>query len=123
MIDQDGYLYFLGRLTEMIKTSGANVAPREVEAVLVELPEVREAIVFGVPDERRGEAVAAVIVPEGDAPIDPEAVRAYVRSKISSYKAPTLILTLDDADIPRTSTGKVKKSELREQLLSRAAAA
>jgi len=117
--DEDGYLYFHGRLSEMIKTSGANVAPREVEAVLMQFPEVREAIVFGVPDPQRGEAVAAVIIPQEGVNIDPDDVRARVRTLISAYKAPTLIFTVQEEDLPRTGSGKVKKNELRDRLLAR----
>jgi acyl-coenzyme A synthetase/AMP-(fatty) acid ligase len=63
-IDENGCLWFLGRVKELIKTAGANVSPMEVEAVLISYPEVREAHVFGLPDPRRGQIVAAVIVPE-----------------------------------------------------------
>src|SRR6202012_2125306 len=109
LIDEDDYLFFRGRLNEMIKTSGANVAPREVEVVLNSFPEVRESIVFGVPDARRGQAVVAVIVAEEGAAVDEDALRGKVRAEISSYKAPSLIVVMDAADIPRTDSGKVKK--------------
>jgi acyl-CoA synthetase (AMP-forming)/AMP-acid ligase II len=121
-LDADGYLYFHGRNSEMIKTAGANVAPREVEIVLAAFDGVREAIVFGVPDASRGEAVAAVVVSDPGADVEPAALLAWVRSQLSSYKAPRHIVLKREHEIPRTVTGKVKKHELRELLLAQSAA-
>jgi len=117
MIDADDFLFFYGRANDMIKTAGANVAPAEVEAVLIGLPQVREAIVLGVPDEIRGEAVAAVIVPEDGHAIDPEDLRRKVRAELSSYKAPQIVVPMAFEDVPRTdAAGKPKRAELRAMI-------
>lgn len=117
MIDEDGYLFFYGRVTEMIKTAGANVAPREVEAVLHTFPEVREAIVFGMQDDERGEIVAAVVVPKDGEPFDPAALERKVRQEISGYKVPRVIVQMAYEDIPRTdAAGKPKKAQIRKMV-------
>jgi acyl-CoA synthetase (AMP-forming)/AMP-acid ligase II len=119
MIDADDFLYFYGRANDMIKTSGANVAPAEVEAVLIALPEVREAIVLGVPDPAKGEAVAAVIVPEDGFSIDADALRQKVRAELSSYKAPQIIVSMAFDEVPRTdASGKPKRAELRARIMA-----
>ena len=74
--DDDGHLYFSGRTDDMIKTSGANVAPVEVEKVLFEMPEVREAYVVGVPDEQRGAAVVGVVVLRPEESLSPDELRS-----------------------------------------------
>jgi len=121
VIDGDDYLFFHARLGEMIKTGGANVAPREVEVVLAAMPGVREAIVFGVPDPRRGEAVVAVVTPTVGATLDPEELRQKVRGELSAYKAPSLVVVMEDRDIPRTDSAKPKKHELRERIIRQVA--
>jgi len=126
MIDEDGFLYFYGRASEMIKTSGANVAPREVEAMLMAFPEIREAIVFGLPDPSRGEIVAAAIVPEEGFNVDINALRLKALTEISSYKVPKVIVPMAHDAIPRTQgSAKPRKGELRtmvREMLSRDAA-
>jgi len=115
-LDADGYLYFSNRLSDMIKTMGANVAPREVEVLMESLPGVSEAIVFGVPDAERGEAVVAVVVPKTGATLDPAALRASLKQEISSYKVPGEIFVVSYDEVPRTDAGKPRKNVLREQL-------
>jgi len=118
VIDEDDFIYLRGRLGEMIKTSGANVAPREVEDYLHGIEGVREAIVFGVPDEVKGETICAVVIPsDGQAP-DPEALRAQMRDDMSAYKVPQTILVVEQDDVPRTDSGKPKKNQLREKILA-----
>jgi len=119
MIDADDFLYFYGRANDMIKTSGANVAPAEVEAVLFGGPGVREAIVLGVPDAMRGEAVAAVVVPQDGLEIDLAALREKVRAELSSYKVPLIMATMAWDEVPRTdAAGKPKRAVLREMILA-----
>ena len=106
-------IHFLGRLGDMIKTSGANVAPAEVERALAALDDVMFAAVVGVDDDERGQAVAAVVVPEEGARIDPVELRERLRSSLSSYKLPRRILVLDSfAEVPMTPSFKVRKREL-----------
>ncbi|MET0181796.1 MAG: fatty acid--CoA ligase family protein, partial [Caulobacterales bacterium] len=117
-IDEDDYLYFQGRVKELIKSAGANVSPREVEAVLASYPEIREAMVFGVPDKRKGQGVAAIVVPVDIEGFDADAIRTRIKSEISSYKVPSVIIPMANADIPRTGSGKPKKNELLEIYLA-----
>jgi acyl-CoA synthetase (AMP-forming)/AMP-acid ligase II len=109
---RDGYVFFTGRLTEMIKPRGANVAPREVELALEALPNVHAAFVFGVPDGVDGEQVAAVLVPETGLALDPDDVRSRLRERIASYKVPTLVRVADSDQVPWLATGKPDKRRM-----------
>jgi acyl-CoA synthetase (AMP-forming)/AMP-acid ligase II len=109
-------IYFLGRLGDMIKTSGANVAPPEVEQELIALGGIASAYVAGVPDPDRGEAVAAAIVPEPGARLDGDDIRARLRERLSSYKVPRYVVVVDKADIPQTPSQKVDRRALRQLL-------
>src|SRR5690606_15415100 len=109
----DGILYFEGRRGEMIKSGGANVTPSEVESVIAGFPEVKEAFVVGVADARRGESVAAAVVPEADAAIAPDDVRARVQAQLAAYKVPRHVVFAAQDELPFTSTGKIDKRRLR----------
>jgi acyl-coenzyme A synthetase/AMP-(fatty) acid ligase len=102
----------------MIKTSGANVSPREVETLLQTYDEVREAVVFGVPDEVKEEIVYAVVVPMEGMSIDSNRLLAKLREDISTYKVPSVIRVMAFDEIPRTDSGKPKKTQLRELVTS-----
>jgi len=117
-LDEAGYIYFHARGTEMIKSMGANVAPREVELQLEALPGVREAIVFGLPDEKRGEAVAAVVVPLEGQSVTGESLRAQLKERLSAYKVPSEIVVVRHEDVPRTDSGKSRKGELKKMMPS-----
>jgi acyl-CoA synthetase (AMP-forming)/AMP-acid ligase II len=112
--DEDGYFYFLGRRDDMIKTAGANVSPREVEAALRDVTGGLLPIVFGIPDAERGAIVAAVLVAGPDVVLDIEAVRAAVRARLSAYKVPRTIVRLAPADLPMLSSGKPDVRKLVE---------
>jgi acyl-CoA synthetase (AMP-forming)/AMP-acid ligase II len=113
-VDEDGFFYPVSRLSDMIKTSGANVAPEEVAAVLARLTG-RDCIVLGLPDEERGEIVAAVVA--GEEPLDLDDLRERAGSVLSGYKIPRLVRTMPAAEIPTLSSGKIDKRALRERLL------
>jgi len=113
---REGYLYFTGRLSEMIKTSGSNVSPREVELVLEGFEEVGAAAVMGLPDPERGEIVAAAVAPRPGATIDADALLARLDKEISSYKVPRRILVLDPGEVPYLASGKVDRLRVREVL-------
>ncbi len=117
-IDADGYLFFHGRQSELIKTSGANVSPREVELTLEAWPEIAEAMVFGVADEVRGEAVVAAVVPAAGVNLDESTIRTRLRAEVSHYKVPQRVVVLAAADVPRTDSGKPRKVVLRERLFA-----
>ncbi|MEM8706556.1 MAG: AMP-binding protein [Actinomycetota bacterium] len=109
-IDPDGRLLVTGRVGDMINRGGATIAPAEVEAVLLSVDGVEDAAVFGVPDERLGQAVAAAVVGTGDA----DRLRAAVRERLSGYKTPEHWLTVDA--LPRNANGKVDRDELRRRV-------
>ena len=118
IIDEDGFIWFEGRCGEMIKTSGANVAPQEVENALLAYPGVREAIVFGLPDAVKGEIVVAVVTAAPQSQLDTERLRQMLRDSISAYKVPQTIAIMAHAEIPRTASGKPIKYMLRDRVLS-----
>jgi acyl-CoA synthetase (AMP-forming)/AMP-acid ligase II len=117
---RDGYLYFHGRLSEMIKTAGSNVAPREVELLLESLPEVGLAVVVGLPDADRGEVVAAALVPATGASIDPIETLRRAGEELSNYKVPRRVLVLDEGDVPYLANGKPDRLTVRRLLADRA---
>jgi acyl-CoA synthetase (AMP-forming)/AMP-acid ligase II len=117
---RDGYLYFLGRLSEMIKTSGSNVAPREVELLLESFPEVGLAVVVGLPDAERGEVVAAALVPAAGTAIDPAETLRRAGDELSNYKVPRRVLLLGEGEMPYLANGKPDRLTVRELLADRA---
>jgi acyl-coenzyme A synthetase/AMP-(fatty) acid ligase len=119
-IDEDGYIYFHGRHTEMIKTSGANVSPKEVEVALMGHPAVREAIVFGMPEPIKGEVVVAVIVPADGQSVEAPVLQGFLRDQVSPYKIPHEIVFMSFDEIPRTGSQKARKRDLAQMLGARA---
>jgi fatty-acyl-CoA synthase len=112
-MDERGYLRITGRLKDMIIRGGMNLYPREIENVLFEHPEVEQVSVIGVPDEKWGEIVAAVVLPRDTAaPPEPAALRAYCHERLARHKAPSQWFILDQ--FPLTPTGKVQKFVLQE---------
>jgi fatty-acyl-CoA synthase len=107
----DGRLMFRGRIKEMIKPGGFNVATLEIEDFIKTFPGVREAALVGVPDERLGEVGYAFVEPEPGADLDIEAIKKYCRDHIAGYKIPRQIEVV--AGWPRTSTGKIMRMELK----------
>ncbi len=118
-LDADGYLFFVGRRGDMIKTRAANVSRLEVEAALRGLPGVDLPIVVGLPDPELGQRVVAAIVPaKGAAPTE-ESLKAGLRGVLSSYKIPREIVFITHDDVPRTTTGKIKLFELAGMVAAR----
>lgn len=113
---EDGRVHFRGRLKEMIKTGGINVAPLEVEEVLLQHPDVMQAYVVGVPDATKGEIVAAALELRQGTMADAGAILAFCRERLASYKTPARISFRTAAEFPRTATGKIHKPGLREEL-------
>lgn len=112
--DDENYLYLVDRKDDKIITGGLNVFPREVEEVLVRHPAIGEATVFGVTDERWGEAIHAVVTgAPGSDRVDADVVLAYCRAKLSSYKVPKMIEQVDE--LPRNPAGKVLRRVLRDE--------
>ncbi len=119
--DEDGYLYVVGRLKDMIIRSGYNVYPREIEEVLVAHPEISLAAVIGVPDARCGEEVKAFVVLEPGSTLDAESIIAFAKAELAAYKYPRLVEVVDE--LPLGPTGKILKTELRKMEAERQAAA
>jgi fatty-acyl-CoA synthase len=111
-IDRDGRVRFRGRLKEMIKTGGINVAPLEVEEVLLQHPDIVQAHVVGVPDAAKGEIVAAAVEPRSGAAADAAAIIAFCRDRLASYKVPARLTFYTADQMPRTPTGKIHKPSL-----------
>lgn len=113
--DQDGYLFLVDRLKDMIISSGENIYPREVEEAIQKYPGVAEAAVIGVPDPLRGQAVASWVVPEPGAEVDLRALRRTLLKQIAAYKVPKKYFLTDT--LPRNHLGKLLKNQLRKQTL------
>jgi len=111
-MDSAGFLYIMDRIKDMIITGGENVYGPEVENVLNACPGVSEGVVIGVPDERWGETVKAVVVPLPGAELTGADVIAYCRAHLAHYQCPVSVDIV--ADLPRSATGKVLKRALRE---------
>jgi long-chain acyl-CoA synthetase len=110
-IDGDGFIYLVDRKKDLIICGGENIYPVEIEAALLKHPKVHDVAVIGVPDDRLGEAIVAVVQPApGDKPSGEE-MKAYCEENLPRYKRPRQIIF---ADVPRSSTGKLEKPKLRE---------
>lgn len=120
-LDADGRLHFTGRLKDVIKTAGVNVAAAEVEEALASHPAVADAHVVGVPDPVRGENVAAFVVLRPGAAVTVEALRAFCRARLASYKTPRHLFVVEGDAVPRTASGKVEKGALRRLAVERLA--
>jgi fatty-acyl-CoA synthase len=115
-IEPDGRIRFRGRLKEMIKTGGVNVAPLEVEQVLLQHPGVVQAYVVGVPDQAKGEIVAAALELRPGATTDAASINAFCQERLASYKVPIRLAFRTGEQFPRTPTGKVHKPTLSQEL-------
>ncbi len=112
-LDEDGYLFIMDRKKDVIKQSGFQVWPREVEEVIVSHPDVSEAGVAGVPDEYQGEAVKAWVVLRQGAELDADELRSFCKKELAAYKVPKQIVFVDV--LPKSSIGKVLRRKLVEE--------
>lgn len=115
-MDEDGYFYVVDRKKDMIIASGYNVYPREVEEVIYQIPEVREVMVIGIPDEYRGETVKAFISLKSSTTVAKEDIIEFCKEKLAAYKVPKMIEFRDE--LPKSAVGKLLKRELRDQELA-----
>jgi long-chain acyl-CoA synthetase len=113
-LDDQGFVYIEDRAKDMIIRGGENVYSAEVEAAFYEHPAVHEAAVFGVPHERLGEEVAAVVVPLAGIPVTVDELRAHVAERLAAFKVPARIAIWSDP-LPRNPAGKVLKRDLRDR--------
>jgi long-chain acyl-CoA synthetase len=116
-LDEEGYLFLTDRIKDMIVSGGENVYPIEVEEALAQHPGVADVAVIGIPDDRWGETVMALVIPrDGAAPAADELV-AFARERLAGYKLPRVVSFVEE--LPRTPSGKVLKRELRERFSGR----
>jgi long-chain acyl-CoA synthetase len=114
ILDDDGYLFIGGRGDDTIIRGGENIAPAELEEVLIEHPHVRDVAVVGVEDPQWGQAIVAVVVPAAGADPDPDELREYVRKSLRGSRTPDRVVFRDE--LPTTATGKVLRREIVEGL-------
>lgn len=114
MLDDEGYLFIGGRSDDTIIRGGENIAPAELEEVLVEHPHVRDVAVVGVEDPQWGQAIVAVVVPATGVDPDPEELREFVRKSLRSSRTPDEVVFRDE--LPTTATGKVLRREIIQTL-------
>jgi malonyl-CoA/methylmalonyl-CoA synthetase len=112
-IDENGYVWILGRGKDLVITGGFNVYPKEVELEIDALAGVNESAVIGVPHRDFGEAVVAVVVPEKGAALDEAAMISQLKERLAGYKVPKRVIVVDE--LPRNTMAKVQKNLLREQ--------
>jgi acyl-CoA synthetase (AMP-forming)/AMP-acid ligase II len=117
MRDADGFIHLVDRKSNMIISGGENVYPSEVEEVVGRCPGVKDVAVIGVPHDKWGEAVHAVIVPHAGAALTEDVVLGFCRDRIAGYKRPRSVTFIGDEDMPRTATGKVVHRRLRERFV------
>ena len=111
-LDEDGYIYITDRKKDMLLVNGINVYPREVEEVIYQFDGIKEASVVGVNDPRKGDVIVACVVPSEGAGLDEEALIVYLKTKLAAYKLPRKVLKMEA--LPKTATGKILKTKLRE---------
>ena len=110
-LDDEGYLYFVGRMDDIIKSRGEKVAPKEVENVLYNIKGVRDAAVIGVPDEILGQAVKAFVVLEAGVSLTDKDIQRECQAQLENFMVPKYVEIV--ADLPKTTTGKIKKTDLK----------
>jgi fatty-acyl-CoA synthase len=120
-LDDAGRLYWQGRLTDIIKTGGANVSPREVDETLISHSGVKVAQTVGVPHQTLGEVVVSCVVPHDDVILDAEQLLAFLRQRLASYKVPRHVLFFCEDEVALTGNAKIKAGELRELAAKRLA--
>jgi acyl-CoA synthetase (AMP-forming)/AMP-acid ligase II len=116
VVDDRGCLRIVGRSKDMYIVGGFNAYPAEIENALLRHPDVQQAAVIGIPDERLGEVGMAFVVPRPGAEVDSEAVIAWSRDQMANYKVPRVVALVDE--LPVNATGKVEKNVLRERAAS-----
>ncbi len=124
--DAQGYIHLVDRKSNMIISGGENIYPSEVEAVLGTHPVVQDVAVIGVPDEKWGESVLAIVVLRPDLRAGERELLDWCRERLAGYKRPRAVRFVSEAELPRTATGKIQHRLLRERVaagLGRSAAA
>jgi fatty-acyl-CoA synthase len=118
-VDGEGYLHWTGRMTEMIKSGGANVSPVELEETLLRHPGLKAARAVGIPDEKLGEMVVLCAVAHDGVSVDEDDVRGFLRGRVASYKIPRRVLFFDEHELSLTGNAKIRADDLRKLAMSR----
>ena len=116
--DSDGYVGLVDRKSNMIISGGENIYPSEVEGVLGAHPQVKDMAVIGVPHDKWGESVHAVVVLHQQQPVSEAELKGCCKERMAGFKCPQSVVFLADADMPRTATGKMLHRVLRERAAS-----
>jgi fatty-acyl-CoA synthase len=115
-MDENGFVYFHDRLKDMVKTGGLNVYSQEVERALQKFPAVREVAIIGMPSEKWGEEVVAVVVPREGTTVVAEELIAFAKANLASYKAPKRVVVIPYEEMPINYSGKIVKRDLRQRI-------
>ena len=115
-LDEDGRLYYRGRLKEMVKSGGINIAPIEVEETLMRHPAVRSAYVIGVPDPSLDEILVAFIIAQPNASVTADELKKFCKQELAAYKVPAGFRFTTEEELPLTTTGKLQKMKLHALL-------
>jgi fatty-acyl-CoA synthase len=118
-VDDDACLHWTGRITEMIKTGGANVSPVEIEETLLRHPGLWTARAVGIPDEKLGEMVVVCAVAHDGVVVDESDVRGFLRGRIAAYKIPRRVLFFDEHELSLTGNAKIRAEDLRKLAIDR----
>ncbi|HJX13431.1 MAG TPA: AMP-binding protein [Dehalococcoidales bacterium] len=110
--DEEGFIYYVDRKKDLIISGGENIFPVDLESVLIGQPKVKDVAIIGIPDDRYGEVVAAVVQPKDGVDLTEAEMRAYFEPQLPKYAWPRIILF---GDVPRNPTGKIEKPKLRER--------
>ena len=121
-LDDHGRLYYRGRLKEMVKSGGINIAPIEVEETLMRHPAVRSAYVIGMPDPSLDEILVAFVIAETGVTVTADELKQFCKKELAAYKVPALFRFTTDAELPLTTTGKLQKMKLAALLEGKPAA-
>lgn len=118
-VDDEGFIYILDRLKDLIIRGGENISCAEIESALYEHGAAKEVAAFGLPDERLGESVAAAVVwkPGAAVPADAE-LRAFLAERLAKFKIPDEFIAWPEPELPRGATGKTPKKDIRDQVLA-----
>ena len=113
-LDEEGYLFLTGRLKEIIIRGGEKISPLEVDVVLLDHPGIAQACTFGIPHDKLGEEVGAVVVPRPGENVTEADVRAFASNRLAAFKVPRRVVVMQD--IPKGATGKVQRIGLAAKL-------
>ena len=111
-MDEEGFLYFLGRTDDIIKTRGEKVSPVEIENVIYKISGIKEVAVIGIPDELMGESIIAFVTTHGNIQIGEKEIQKECMSRLELFMIPQRIIFLDE--MPKSSNGKIDKKELKK---------